>query len=163
MAVDRILKTLFSAMVGVMALLYVAHNFANFDQAVAAVGYITSLQGHEIYPNNLLPALPPALQLLAALTVFAGEIAAGVFALWGAWNLWTHRKAGAAEFRAASWQAKLGCGLAVLVWWGLFHAIGGAGYQMWQSPQGDGPFTGSWIYGGISMMVLIYLSIGEPD
>ena len=66
-----------------------------------------------------------------------------------------------AEFEAGKKWAKIAMGSAVVVWWGLFQGVAIAGYQLWQMPLGQGPFDGSWVYGGMAMMVLIYLGQKE--
>lgn len=161
--IDRYLKIVFAAQAGLMALLYVAHNWANYGEALAAFGFITTLQGHEIYPTNLLPALPPALQVVAMWMVFISEMLAAGFMLWGSWAMWQARGADSSAFTAAKTKAKIGCAFGVFVWWGLFQTIAAAGYQMWQSPAGEGPFYGSFMYGAICFVTLIYVSMRESD
>ena len=58
-------------------------------------------------------------------------------------------------------MAKIGLGCAIVNWWGLFQVIAVAGYQLWQMPNGQGPDHGSWVFGAMSMMTLIYLSMRE--
>ena len=102
-------------------------------------------------------AVPPFVIVIAMGLVFTLEIAAGLLCLYGAWHLFALRRADAAAFEAGKRWAKIGLGCAVLNWWGLFQGIAIAGYQLWQMPLGEGPMMGSWIYGGIAMMVLIYI------
>ena len=155
---DRILKALMSAIVGLIALLYVAHNLANIGAAYDFFTYTTSHADQEAYPVTLLPVPPPFVIVIAMGLVFTLEIAAGLLCLYGAWHLFALRRADAAAFEAGKRWAKIGLGCAVLNWWGLFQGIAIAGYQLWQMPLGEGPMMGSWIYGGIAMMVLIYIS-----
>jgi predicted small integral membrane protein len=156
--VDRILKALFSLILGGMALLYVAHNIANWDKAHEFFVYTTSHANQEAYPVTLLPVPGEPLVIAAMLLVFALELAAALFLIGGAWKLWSARKADAAKFEQAKLWSKIGIGCAVANWWGLFQVIAVAGYQLWQMPLGAGPDHGSWVFGAMNMLVLLYLS-----
>ncbi len=159
--IDRYLKTIFSALLGLMALFYVLQNLVNLDQAYGALDYVLSQADHEVYPGNLLPALAPPLTRFAAWLVFIGEFAAGFAALYGAFRMFAARKGNAIEFTAAKNWAKIGAGLAVIVWFGFFHVFGAAGYQMWQTEMGAGSFEGAFYYAAFGFFTLIYLA--QPD
>lgn len=159
--IDRIAKALLCAMLGALALFYVAHNIANWGQAHDFFVYATSHAGQEAYPVTLLPVPPAPLVLVAMVLVFALEAAAALFLLWGGWRLFAARRADAAAFHAAKSVAKIGIACAVLNWWGLFQVIAVAGYQLWQMPMGEGPFYGSFFYGAMNMAVLVYLNQRE--
>ncbi|WP_095011193.1 DUF2165 family protein [Tsuneonella mangrovi] len=161
--IDRTLKSLFSLALGVMALFYVAHNIANWSAARAFFEYTTGRVGHEAYPVDLLPVPPGPLILLGMLIVFALEIATGVMLVWGSVELWRARKGDAAAYQKAKVYSKVGIGCAVLNWWGLFQAVAVAGFQLWQAPLGEGPFYGSFFFGAMNMMLLIYLGQKEPS
>ena len=161
--VDRYLKIAFVAALGAMALLYVIHNIMNIEQAYGAVGYVLGLENNAIFDANILPAISgPAVQALAWV-IFLFEIATGVVCLVGAWKLWQARGADAAGFEAAKPTAKLGAGLAVIVWFGFFGAIGGAGYQMWQSEIGSGSLADAFKFSVWGLLVLIYLGQREGE
>ncbi|MFL0356398.1 DUF2165 family protein [Erythrobacter sp. GH1-10] len=159
--IDRQLKILTCAIIGAMALMYLAHNLANIGEAQAFFTYVTSHQGQEAYPVTLLPVPPEPLIIVAMVLVFGLEFAAGVLLMYGAWIMWSSRGKGSEEFRLAKRWAKIGLGCAIANWWGLFQVIAVAGYQLWQMPNGTGPDHGSWVYGAMSMMTLIYLSMTE--
>ena len=159
--IDRVLKSAVTASVGLMALLYVSHNIANFQPAVDFFVYTTSHSDQEVYPVTLLPVPPKFLIYVGVFIVFSLELIAGLGGLFGAWKLWSLRNADAAEFEAGKKWAKIAMGAAVVNWWGLFQGLAIAGYQLWQMPLGQGPFDGSWVYGGMAMMVLIYLSLRD--
>ena len=161
--IDRILKAVITASVALMALLYVAHNIANLPQAYDFFVYTTSHADQEAYPVTLLPVPPGFLVMIAMGLVFSLELVAGLGGLFGAWKLWSLRHAGTHEFEAGKKWAKIAMGAAVVNWWGLFQGIAVAGYQLWQMPLGQGPMDGSWIFGGMAMMTLIYVSLREPD
>jgi predicted small integral membrane protein len=159
--IDRYLKISFVAALGAMALLYVIHNIMNMTDAYWAVGYVLSLENNEVFDANLLPAIPAAAIPFAAWIIFAFEIACGLICLIGAWKLWQARGADAAEFESAKTMAKIGAGLAVIIWFGFFGAIGGAGYQMWQSEIGAGSLGDAFKFSVWGLLVLIYL--GQKD
>lgn len=159
--IDRILKAVVSASVGLMALLYVSHNIANLGQAYDFFVYTTSHVDQEAYPVTILPVPPTFLIVVGMVLVFSLEAAAGILGLYGAWVIFAHRDADPASFVAAKKWAKIGMGCAVANWWGLFQGVAVAGYQLWQMPLGQGPFEGSWVYGGMAMTALIYLSLPE--
>jgi len=159
--IDRYLKTAFVAALGAMALLYVIHNIMNLEQAYGAVGYVLGLENNAVFVANILPAIGgPAVRALAWV-IFLFEIATGVICLWGAWRLWQARGADSAGFEAAKGTAKLGAGLAVIVWFGFFGVIGGAGYQMWQSEIGSGSLADAFKFSVWGLLVLIYLGQRE--
>ena len=161
--IDRYLKIAFVAALGLMALLYVIHNIMNITEAYGAVAYVLGLEHNEVFDNNLLPAITgPAVHFMAWI-IFLFEIACGVICLWGAWKLWQARGGHAARFEAAKGMAKLGAGLSVIIWFGFFGAIGGAGYQMWQSEIGAGSLADSFKFSVWGLLVLIYLSMRESE
>ena len=161
--IDRYLKTAFTASLGLMALLYVIHNIMNIDAAYGAVGYVLGMEGNKIFANNLLPAISGSAVPLFAWLIFSFEIATGLICLWGAWKLWSARGADAAGFEAAKPIAKLGAGLAVITWFGLFGTFGGAGYQMWQTEIGAGSLGDAFKFSVWALLVLIYLGQREAD
>lgn len=158
---DRMLKSVISFALGLMALFYVAHNIANWAAARDFFVYTTGRVGHEAYPVDLLPVPPGPLIVIAMLLVFALEIAAGVLLVWGSLALWKARGGDAAAFDRAKLYARIGAGCAVINWWGLFQAVAVAGFQLWQAPLGEGPFYGSFFFGAMNMMLLIYLGQRE--
>ncbi|TNE62109.1 MAG: DUF2165 family protein [Sphingomonadales bacterium] len=159
--IDRYLKISFVGALGVMALLYVIHNIMNMKEAFGAVGYVLSLENNVLFDNNLLPAIPAGMIPVAAWIIFLFEISCGVICLLGAWKLWQARNADAAGFETAKTMAKLGAGLSVIIWFGFFGAIGGAGYQMWQSEIGAGSLADAFKFSVWGLLVLIYLNQRE--
>ncbi|WFL77254.1 DUF2165 domain-containing protein [Altererythrobacter arenosus] len=161
--IDRYLKTAFVGALGLMALLYVIHNIMNINEAYGAVGYVLSLENNAVFDNNLLPAIAGGMVPVMAWIIFLFEIATGLICLLGAWKLWQARGADAAGFEAAKGTAKLGAGLAVIVWFGFFGVIGGAGYQMWQSEIGAGSLADAFKFSVWGLLVLIYLGQKESE
>lgn len=160
----RYLKIALTLSVALLALFYVAHNFANWDAARGAIGYVLGQADHVAYPTDLAPRIAggPGVTIVL-LVICAGEAAAGLTALAGAIRLWQARRADAAAFAAAKRLAVIGAGLAVLVWFLLFAAFGGALYQMWQTEVGAKSLEGAFQFAGLSFLTLIYLSLPEPE
>ncbi|MCJ2177124.1 DUF2165 family protein [Novosphingobium album (ex Hu et al. 2023)] len=155
--IDRLLKALVALVLGAMAILYVIHNIANFGAAQAFFAYVTSHADQEAYPVTLLPIPPSPLVLAAMALVFALEIATGVLLLWAGASMIKGRD-GTAPFEKGVCLAKIGIGCALANWWGLFQAIAGAGYQMWQIEAGRDPFYSSLLFGTMYMLFLIVLN-----
>ncbi|WP_338466039.1 DUF2165 family protein [Novosphingobium sp. ZN18A2] len=158
---DRILKALFAVCLGAMALLYVAHNIANVGAAYDFFVYTTTPMEKAAYPVTLLPVPPAPLIVVAMVLVFALEIGAGVFLIWGGFDMWRARNGDTQAFGKAARYAKIGIGCAVVNWWGLFQALAVAGYQLWQKPLGESPFYGSFFYGAMNLLLLIYINQRE--
>lgn len=159
--IDRYLKIAFVAALGVMSLLYVIHNIVNIDTAYYVVGYVLGLEGNTIFKINVLPPITGSLVPVMAWIIFAFEIATGLVCLWGAWTLWRARAADADAFHAAKGTARLGAGLAVLTWFGIFGVLGGAGYQMWQHEIGTGSMSDAFKFSVWGLLVLVYLGQRE--
>ena len=158
----RYMKIVLVVFVGLQGFLYVAGNTANWDAAVGAVGYVLSHQENAVYTNQIFPSITsPALVTLALVLIITGEFLVGALSFKGAWDLWKVRKAGALDFNGAKTFAIAGPAMAMIVWFGGFIVIGGALFQMWQSPVGSGSFQGAFIYGGVSALVLLFVS--QPD
>ena len=159
--IDRTLKPLFVAFFGAMALLYVAHNLMNIGAAYGAVGFVLGLENNAAFPNNLLPPISAGAVPLIAWLVFLFEAATGFLCLWGAWKIWSARKADAVEYEAAKGTTKLGLGLGIVTWFGLFGVFGGAGYQMWQHDIGAGSLGDAFKFSVWAMLTLLYVAQRE--
>ncbi|UOR14688.1 DUF2165 domain-containing protein [Qipengyuania aquimaris] len=159
--IDRTLKPLFVAFFGLMALLYVIHNIINLGAAYGAVGYVLSLENNAIFTNNLLPAIGADAVPIFAWIIFLFEIASGLLCLWGAWKLWSARGGDTATYESAKGMAKLGLGLGVVTWFGLFGTLGGAGYQMWQHEIGAGSLGDAFKFSVWALLGLLYLGQRE--
>lgn len=70
-------------------------------------------------------------------------------------------RAAPAEFNAAKKFAIIGCGLALIVWFGIFQVLDGALFQMWQGETGIASFEGAFMYHAASALVLLFLN--QPD
>ncbi len=155
----RYLKIILVLFVGLQALLYVAANTANWSAGVGAVGYVLSMEGHEIYGTHIFPPVThPALVTIAYLLILTGESLVGVLSLKGAWELWNARKASADVFNASKAFALLGTGMAMVVWFGGFIVIGGALFQMWQTEIGAGSFDDAFVFAATGGLVMLIVS-----
>ena len=85
----RVLKVVFVAIVGLMALLYGVQNIANLDSAFGAVSYVGSMKEHAAYPSSVGPAIAsPHLTWAILAFIISAEIAAGLVCLGGAAKMW---------------------------------------------------------------------------
>jgi predicted small integral membrane protein len=158
----RYLKIAFVVFIGLMALVYSLQNIVNLQAALGVVAAVLGMAGHEYYPASIGPAITsPLLSGLALATIIAGEFAAGTIALKGAWDLWAKRRAESALFNAAKTWALAGCGIGILVWLGFFLAIGGAWFQMWQTPLGAQSLSGAFQYAVSCALIFIIVNMDD--
>ena len=136
----RTTKIALAVFVALFCLMYAAQNLMNLGAAQGFVGLMTSMTGHEAYPRHFGPPITAAgLVWLMLAIIIALELLAGLLAAKGAIDMWRARKAVASEFNESKRYAILACGVAVIIWYGIFSAIGGAYFQMWQTEAGEGP------------------------
>ncbi len=158
----RYLKMVLLICVSLLGLLFAIQNLANLDQAYASLAYVMSHQDHVAYPNSAFPAITsPILIWMALGVVLLGEFGTGFLAAKGGWDLFANRNESADVFNAAKTFGILGCGVAVVTWFGLFMVIGGAYFQMWQTEIGTGSWSGSFYAMGASAMVMIFLNMKD--
>ncbi len=158
----RYLKIAFVFFVGVMALVYALQNLVNIGAARAVVGAVLGMENHEYYASSLGPAITsPAIVWLALATIILAEIAAGVFALLGSWQLWRTRTSSAVDFNAAKSHALLGCGIGVIVWFGFFGSVGAAWFQMWQTELGAMSLGGAFPNAVYCALVLMFVNMKD--
>lgn len=133
----RTIKIALAAFASLFCLFYAIQNIANLGAAEWFVGTMSSMEGHEAYPNTFGFAVSsPLLVKLMLWIIILLELAAGALAAKGAIDMFGARKAPGDEFNAAKTFALAGTGIAVLVWFGIFGAFGGAFFQMWQVEAG---------------------------
>ncbi len=143
----RYLKISLSAFAAFFCLMYGVQNLANLDAAYGFVALMVGMEGHAVYPGHLGPSVQaPALIWTMLAVIITLEFAAGALAAKGAVDLWLVRNARASEFNARKRFALLGTGLAVVLWFGIFSAVGGAYFQMWQTEAGSGALEGAFWY-----------------
>lgn len=145
-----------------MALLYGLQNIVNLEAAHQVVGAVLAMADHEYYASSLGPAFTsPLVSGLALAVIIAGELTAGLVALKGSWDLWSRRRAPAAEFNAAKTWALAGCGIGMIVWFGFFLSIGGAYFQMWQTQLGAQSLDGALQYFVSCALVFVIVNMSD--
>ena len=158
----RWIKIALAAFVAMFCVFYALQNIVNLEAAYGFVAYIASMADHPAYPAHFGPSITASALVWAMLWIIIGlELLAGLLAAKGAVDLFRARAASADEFQSAKRFAILGCGVGVLVWFGLFGAIAGAYFQMWQNEAGGNALEGSFWY---SMQLgLVWLLIAARD
>ncbi|WP_448212479.1 DUF2165 family protein [Colwellia sp. MEBiC06753] len=154
----RVLKILLVLFIGLHALIYAVQNIANLDAAHAALGYVLSSQGHEVYSNTMFFYVTnPVLHWCALWLVIFGELAIGFFGIKGAFNMLMARKGSAEQFHAAKSYGLIAAALALLVWFGLFMTFGAAFFQMWQTEVGTGSMEGAFMFSIASAITMMFV------
>ena len=160
--VIRILKCLLVLTVGLNGLFCALNNVANFKQAKDALAYVISGSGHETYPHTLFfYSNSPALHYAALIVALVGEFAVGFFGLKGAWDLFAARNGTAKQFHAAKTAGVWAGGIALLTWFGLFVTIGGAFFEMWQTPMGAGSQDHAFDFAAISAITILFVCLTD--
>ena len=158
----RMIKSALAAFVALFCLMYAMQNIVNLDEAYGFVAAVLTMSDQTLYPSHFGPAITsPALIWAALIVIITLEVIAGALAGKGALDLWMARKGDAATFNRAKTFAIAGCGVAVLIWFGLFSAFGGAYFQMWQTQLGGVSLAGAFQYSVLNGLVL--LIIQSPD
>ncbi len=158
----RLIKAALAAFASLFCLFYALQNIANLQAAFGFVAYVGSMADHLAYPNAFGPAVTnPTLTWILLWIIIGLEILAGLLAGKGAVDMLLARNASAADFHAAKKWAVVGCGVGVLVWFGIFGAFAGAYFQMWQNEAGTNALQGSFTYS--LQMGLVWLLIAATD
>lgn len=155
----RYLKIILVIFVGLTGFFFVAGNIANWNAGLELVGYVLSMEGHEIYNSHIFPPVTNSVMVtIAYLIILTGEFLVGALSLKGAWDLWSARYGSAETFNSSKTNAILGTGMAMVVWFGGFIVIGGVLLQMWQTKIGAGSFHDAFIFAVIGGLVLLFVS-----
>ena len=158
----RMLKIILVDFVALLALLFAAQNVVNLEAAKAVVGIVLSMDGHEYYAKSLGPAVTnPVLVWIAVWTIIGMEVLAGLLAAKGAWDMWSARKGSSEAFNKSKKFALLGAGCGVIVWMGIFGAVGGAYFQMWQTELGVNSLNGAFQYFVTCGFVLVFVNMSD--
>lgn len=158
----RIIKILLVLSLGLTCLFYALQNIANIGPAYEVVFYVLSLQGHEYYPQTFaFGVTSSALVWVALIVIILLELLAGALLIWGAWKMFSVRKASSGEFQSAKYLPMVGAGVGVLVWFGLFQGLGSSFFQMWQTDVGSGSHRDAFTLA--ASLVLIMLFVNQPE
>ena len=161
---QRYIKVGLALTVGLLAGLWSVNNLLNWETAEGAVAYALSQDNQSGYASHIVPAMKSSLAAtVGLLVIIVAEAMAGSLALFGAWRMWSKRKADAAAFEASKRFAILGAGVAVLNWFSGFLVIGGTLIMMGQAEGMDGAIRGAGSMATLCFLTLIYLSIPEPS
>lgn len=158
----RYIKIAMIASVSIFCLAYALQNIVNLESAHWFVSYTTSMEGHEKYPSHFGPAITsPALHWVLLWIIIALEISAGLLAAKGAFDLFRARNASAEDFQSAKTYGIAGCGVGILIWFGLFSAIGGAYFQMWQTDAGGSALGNATLFS--IQLALVWMLVSQKD
>ncbi len=158
----RYLKIILVVFVGLQGFSYFAGNIANWEEAKGFVAYVLSLQDHTVYPNDIVPAITsPALVTLTLIAIVAGEFLVGAVSTFGALKMLGAARKPADQFNAAKTFAILGCGVGVLLWFGLFTVVGVGFFGMWQTALGAGSMDGAFVYFMSSGLVMLFVNMKD--
>lgn len=158
----RLVKIFLALSVALFCTFYAVQNIVNLQAAHGFVVYVASMADHTAYPAHFGPSVTGAFLTWTMLFVIIGlEMAAGLFAAKGAYDLCNARNGSADEFNAAKSYALVGCGIAMLVWFGLFSAIAGPYFQMWQTEAGLNALRDASLFALQIGMVLIVLALKD--
>jgi predicted small integral membrane protein len=158
----RLLKCVLALSVALFCIFYALQNVVNLQAAYGFVALIAGMDGHVAYPDHFGPAISsPALVWIMLWIIILLEFAAGLFAAKGALDMWGARDADAATFNAAKKFGIIGAVFAVVVWYGLFGAIGGPYFQMWQTEAGLNSVRDASQFAMLHGIIAIYLTMRD--
>jgi predicted small integral membrane protein len=158
----RLIKIILAAFVALFCVFYAVQNIVNLQAAHGFVAYVASMADHTAYPAHFGPAITaPALTWTMLWVIIALELGAGLLAAKGAYDLLQARNASADDFNAAKSWAMAGCGVAIIVWFGLFSAIAGAYFQMWQTDAGLNALRDASMFSLQNGVVLLVLALKD--
>lgn len=158
----RYLKIVLIVVVALQGLLFALQNIANLDAAFQAVAYSVGRAEHAVYPDSIGPTVTSPWLIWAFLSlILAGEFSVAGVAGTGAWKLWSVRREDAEAFNAAKGTAILGCGLAMLVWFGGFGVIAGALFNIWQTTAGGLSLQGAFQYASLGALIALFVNMTD--
>lgn len=144
---NRYTKIALAAFASLFCIFYAIQNIMNLGAAEWFVGTMTAMEGHEAYSNTFaFSVTSPILVKLMLWVIILLELVAGLLAGKGAIDLIIMRNGSSQQFNAAKAYVLAGTGLAVVVWFGVFGALGGAFFQMWQIEAGASALRDASLY-----------------
>ena len=162
--ITRYLKMDLAIFIALFCIFYATQNIANLQGAYSFVFAVLTMDGHTAYPAHFGPAISsPTLIWISLWIIILMEYLAGLLTLKGAWDMWSARKLSKTDFNAAKKFVMLGAGVALLVWFGLFSAVGGAYFQMWQTELGGAALNGSFQFAVLIGVVALFINMPDPE
>jgi len=158
----RTLKIALVFFAAVLCLGYALQNVVNLQAAYGFVAAVLTMTDHAAYPNHFGPAITSSFLTWIALAIICLlETAAGLLALKGTLDLVRARTRDASEFNGAKTYGIAGCALGIVVWFGLFLAVGGTYFQMWQTELGAASLEGAFQNATTLGIVLLVLNADD--
>ena len=155
----RWLKIILVIFVGLQGLFYFLSNAFNWSSAKLAVGAVLGQQDSPFYSTLVVPSITdPTLVAIALIGIMGGELLIGLLCLNGALDMARASSSTPEAFHHSKKLAILGCGLALIVWFGIFQVFGAALFQMWQGEVGISSFEGAFMYHASSALVLLFVN-----
>lgn len=158
------MEILVAALVAFLALNHLLYGIQNLFNLEQAYGFVEAAFGQDeapFYPRSMMPPIRNKVLLWPALIfIIAAEFAAGLALATGAVQMFIAGGGSPADFAAATEWALIGCGIALLLWFGLFMTLGAALFQMWQTQLGQGAMGDAYrngMFAGLVMLILLFL------
>ncbi len=137
-------------------------NVLDWNQALGAVGLVTSMSTFEGGSDSWQAMTSPLLSWLGALFIVSGKLATAGMCTVGARRMWQSRSNSAADFAAAKQFALAGCAVGAIMLFGGFLVIAESWFELWRA---DGliryALTDAFRYGGLLMFIAIFVGQRE--
>ena len=158
----RFIKIFLAVFVSLFCTFYAVQNIVNLQAAHGFVTYVASMADHSAYPAHFGPPVTASALTWTMLWIIIGlEFGAGLLAAKGAYDMFAARNRSADDFNTAKSYALAGCGVAILVWFGLFSAIAGPYFQMWQTDAGLNALRDASLFSIQNGVVLLILALKD--
>jgi len=152
----RLIKTCFSAMVGLFLGLIFFNNVTDYGSNFEFVEKVTGMGDTFAFQANKWRSINSnALHHLFYIGIILLEGTIATFCLWGAYQMATKVKAEDGAFQLAKTKTTIGLSLGILLWFFVFGAIAGEWFLMWQSDEWNAQDT-AYFLTGIFLLFLIF-------
>ena len=159
----RLGKILMVFALGLFMVLAAFNNVLTWGGAFSADGAVAMTIGMQEtgqHPNLMWRAIDSSfVVVLGAVGIILVEIAAGVLALWGAFNMWKARSAAAADFHLSKEKGLLGLSVMAILYILGFQAIAGEWFMVWQTPAPT--ILASFINLAMALLVMLWVNTKE--
>lgn len=154
----RTIKILFAFITAVYMGLVTFNNITDYQSNFSFVRGVFSmkeLSSGEV--NSWRSVTEPFLHHAAYLLIIGMELSISVFLSLGAYRMFKVRGGDVNKFHSAGKFVSAGLALGVVLWFGIFLAIGGEWFLMWQSPKWNGQVTAF----PLSIIFLLFLVVQQ--